>query len=98
MTSQPGLAERELGRLGRRCAAVLRTSVAVCAGILALVIGPADYLIPTLGAVVALNAWSIGCLVLMSRDAGPRLLVADAGIVCAACLTQRWTVPPESAG
>ena len=94
--SGQGPAERELWRLGRRCAAVLRTSIAVCAGILALVIAPADHAMPTLGAVVALNAWSIGYVMLMFRDSGTRLLVADACVVCAVCLTQRWTVPPEA--
>ncbi|WP_460395147.1 sensor histidine kinase [Actinophytocola sediminis] len=75
---------------------MLRISIAACAGVLALAIAPADLFLPTLGAAVALNAWSVGYLVLMSRDAGNRLLAADAVVVGALCLTQRWTVPPEA--
>lgn len=85
-----GPAERELRRLGRRCAAVLRLVAAGIAGVLALTTASAGTWL-----LVALAVWSVGYFLLMSRGAGIWLLAADAAAVCVVCLTQRWTVPPE---
>lgn len=93
---EEGPAERELARLGRRCAAVVRISVAACASVFALMIAHAGFFAPTLAVVVALTMWSGGYLTLMSRHAGTWLVVADAAVVCACCLVQRWLVPVET--
>lgn len=81
-------------RLGRRCAVVLRTGVAAGAGVLAIALAPGDFRWATAVAVVALNLWSAG-YPRVARLSG-RWLAADAVVVCALCLAQRWTVPPES--
>lgn len=93
---EEGPAERELARLGRRCAAVARVSVAACASVLALMIAPAGFFASTLVVVVAVTVWSAGYLALMSGAAGTWLVVADASVVCACCLAQRWLVPVET--
>lgn len=93
---EEGPAERELARLGRRCAAVVRISVAACASVFALMIAPAGFFAPTMVVVVAVTVWSAGYLALMSRHAGTWLVAADTAVVCACCLVQRWLVPVET--
>jgi signal transduction histidine kinase len=64
--------------------------VAVLFGVLALVVAPTGF---TLGVVLAVNVWSAGYAMLVTRNAGNWLLVADTVFVCVACLTQGWTAP-----
>jgi histidine kinase/DNA gyrase B/HSP90-like ATPase len=87
-----GPAERELRRLGRRCAAVARAAMAVAAAVLVVFV-PAG---PVVGVVVALAVWGAGGFLPLSRIPGGWLVVADAAAVTLACLTQRWTVPPDA--
>ena len=87
-----GPAERQLRRLGRQCAGVLHLVVAAIACVLVVVTAPTG---PGLAAVGALTVWSAGYF-LLSRTAGTWLLTADAAVVGVACLTQRWTVPPDA--
>lgn len=87
-----GPAERELRRLGRQCAGVLHLVVATVACVLVVFTAPTG---TGLGTVGALTVWSAGYF-LLSRTAGTWLVAADAAIVSTACLTQRWTVPPEA--
>lgn len=88
-----GPAERELRRLGRRCAAVLRVVVMAAAWGLAFLVGPSE---AVLGAVGAMTLWSAGYVLLLWRSSGGWLMAVDAGAVCVACLTQQWTVPPDA--
>jgi hypothetical protein len=87
-----GPAERELRRLGRQCAGVLHLVVATVACVLVVFTAPTGTGLVTVG---ALTVWSAGYF-LLSRTAGTWLVAADAAIVSTACLTQRWTVPPEA--
>jgi signal transduction histidine kinase len=77
--TEEGPAEREVDRLGHRCAVVVRVAVAAVVGAF-LVFTDAWYV------AVALNLWSL-------VRAG---VVADAVVVCVACLAQRWTVPADA--
>lgn len=90
-----GPAEREVQRLALRCGAVLRVVVTAGASLLALIAAPTGSLVLDLGVAAAVNAWSAGSFLLMSRGARTPLLAADCAVVAAACLTQSWTVPPE---
>ena len=87
-----GPAERELRRLGRKCAGVLHLVVAAVACVLVVFTAPTGL---GLGVVGALAVWSAGYF-LLSRTAGVWLLAADTAVVSVACLTQRWTVPPDA--
>jgi signal transduction histidine kinase len=77
--TEDGPAEREVDRLGRRCAVVLRVAIAAVVGAF-LVFTDLWYV------AVALNLLSL-------VRAG---VVADAVVMSIACLTQQWTVPPDS--
>lgn len=88
-----GPAERQLRQLGRRCAAVVRVAMAVVAGVFVVGVVPTG---PVVGVAVALAVWSAGGFLLLTRFAGGWLMAADTAAVSVACLTQRWTVPPDA--
>jgi signal transduction histidine kinase len=88
-----GPAERELRQLGRRCAVVARVATAVVAGVFVVGVVPTG---PVVGVAVALAVWSAAGFLLLSRIPGDRLVATDAAAICVACLTQRWTVPPDA--
>ncbi|WP_091448553.1 sensor histidine kinase [Actinokineospora iranica] len=85
--------EAESHRYGRRYAVVMRTAAMACAGGAALAqASPAQR--PLVMAVVAgLGAWSVVYTRLGARG---WVLPADTAVVVLLCLTQRWTVPPDS--
>jgi hypothetical protein len=81
-----GAVEREVLRVGRRCAHVLRAVVVVCVSGVGLVQAPEK---STMWVVTAMVGWGGLAAVLGSR---PWALWADTAIVAGVCLTQPWTV------
>ncbi|WP_158843689.1 sensor histidine kinase [Saccharothrix deserti] len=90
-----GVIEGELHGLGRRFAVFMRTAVLVCASGAAVVRASPDQRPLVVGVVAGLGAWSV----LYTRFAFRRWMpVADTLVITLLCLTQRWTVPPDSLG
>jgi signal transduction histidine kinase len=86
---KPGAAQRLVRRLAFRYAAIGRTVIAALAGTLGVVAVPRAA--PVVAAVVALSL--VYSWFLVRRNGLGALLALDVVVVCAACLTQRWTVP-----
>src|SRR5262245_5502186 len=91
-----GSAERGLEDLGYRSAATVRTAVVLVCGVLAPFAVPAgEFAVTALVALVAIGASAVySGRLLRRRDR--HLVALDAAVVGAICLTQPWTVPPQS--
>ncbi|ALG07221.1 hypothetical protein AOZ06_10070 [Kibdelosporangium phytohabitans] len=93
MTAGP--AERELNRLGRFYAVVIRAVVvALCSLVSWTTTDQRDMLLSAL-VIVVFNVWNVFFAVRMLRRRDTWLLVADLVIVSGVCLAQVWTIAPE---
>lgn len=89
-----GATERELRRLGRRYAVVMRTTALCCVSGAALFQATPDRRALVAGVATGLAAWSVVYVRFSSRG---WLLPVDTLVIMLLCLAQRWTVPPDAA-
>lgn len=90
-----GPAERELNRLGRFYAVVIRTVVIALASLTSLATAePRNSMLATV-VILGFNAWNVIFAVRMVRRRSHWLLAVDLLVIAGVCLAQVWTAAPE---